>query len=65
MQARKFLTSLLTLWIVLVTPFAAAKAPNQVKEKHPEQHVIIKNLIFKQLSFYKLKTPLLRPLDVF
>ena len=64
MQSRKFLTSLLVLWIVLVTPFASAKAPNQVKKEHAEQHAIIKNLIFKQLSFYKLKKPALRPLDV-
>ena len=63
MQARKFLTSLLVLWVITTSPYVAAKAPNQVKAKHPEQHAIIKNLIFKQLSFYKLKNAALRPLD--
>lgn len=64
MQRRNILTSLITLWLILVVPYAAAKAPNQVKAKHPKQHAIIKNLIFKQLSFYKLKNPALRPIDV-
>jgi hypothetical protein len=63
MMRKKVLSGLMAIWVFIVAPVAVGMPSNLVKTKHPEQLAIIKNLIFKQLSFYKLRDPLLRPID--